>query len=166
MIERVLRTVPVEEDGSAHMEVPALRSLFFVALDEQDLSVKRMQSFVTVQPGETTACVGCHEQRVQAPHSRSSITLAALRREPSRPTAFEDVPEIIDFPRDIQPILDRHCVQCHNADRRDDQIDLSGDRTPYFTTAGCSCAASRSSKTHPIPTIKRSSKRFKTPRHG
>ncbi len=135
MIERILGTVPVEEDGSAYMEVPALRSLFFVALDENDLSVKRMQSFVTVQPGETTACVGCHEERVRAPHSRPSLALAALRREPSRPVAFEGIPDIIDFPREIQPILDRHCVECHNADRRDGGIELSGDRTPYFTTA-------------------------------
>ena len=62
-LERVLGTVPVEPDGSAYLEVPALRSLFFVALDEHDNSVKRMQSFLTVMPGETTSCVGCHEQR-------------------------------------------------------------------------------------------------------
>jgi hypothetical protein len=24
------------------------------------------------------------------------------------------VPEIIDFPRDVQPVLDRHCVRCHD----------------------------------------------------
>jgi len=135
MIERILGTVPVEQDGSAYMEVPALRSLFFVALDENDLSVKRMQSFVTVQPGETTACVGCHEQRIRPPRSLSAIAIEAMRRAPSRPTTFTDIPDILDFPRDIQPILDRHCVECHNADRRDGDVDLSGDRTPYFTTA-------------------------------
>ena len=43
-LERVLGSVPVEEDGSAHFELPALRALFFVALDENDISVKRMQS--------------------------------------------------------------------------------------------------------------------------
>ncbi len=135
MIERILGTVPVEEDGSAYMEVPALKSLFFVALDENDRSVKRMQSFVTVQPGETTACVGCHEQRVRAPHSRPTHTLAALGREPSKPRHPEAVPDILDFPRDIQPILNRHCAECHNADRRDGQVDLSGNRTPYFTAS-------------------------------
>ncbi len=62
---RVLGTVPVEPDGSAYMKLPALRSLFLVALDENDMSVKRMQSFVTLQPGEQTSCVGCHEQRSQ-----------------------------------------------------------------------------------------------------
>ncbi|NQT39915.1 MAG: discoidin domain-containing protein, partial [Planctomycetes bacterium] len=64
-LERVLGTVPVDEDGSAHMELPAMRSLFLIALDENNLAVKRMQSFLSVQPGETSSCVGCHEQRTQ-----------------------------------------------------------------------------------------------------
>jgi hypothetical protein len=38
-LERVLGTVPVETDGSASFRVPANRALFFVALDENDLSV-------------------------------------------------------------------------------------------------------------------------------
>lgn len=38
--------MPVEPDGSAYFEVPALRPVFFVALDANDMSVKRMQSFV------------------------------------------------------------------------------------------------------------------------
>ena len=84
-LERLVGTVPVEEDGSAYFELPALRSFFFVALDENDLAVKRMQSFLTVQPGETTSCVGCHEQRTQAPRP-AAAQLAALRRaaEPHR----------------------------------------------------------------------------------
>ncbi|MCK5175342.1 MAG: hypothetical protein KAR47_18250, partial [Planctomycetes bacterium] len=64
-LERVLGTVPVEADGSANMELPALRSLFFVALDKDDMAVKRMQSFLTVQPGEVSSCIGCHEQRTR-----------------------------------------------------------------------------------------------------
>jgi hypothetical protein len=66
-LERVLGTIPVEPDDSACAEVPALRSLFFVALDEKERAVKRMQSFLTLMPGETTACVGCHEPRTLAP---------------------------------------------------------------------------------------------------
>jgi hypothetical protein len=58
-LERILGTIPVEPDGSAYADVPALRSLLFIALDENDLSVKRMQSFCTLLPGETTTCVGC-----------------------------------------------------------------------------------------------------------
>ena len=64
-LERVLGTVPVEADGSAYFEVPADRQVFFVALDENDLSVKRMQSFASVRPGEVIGCVGCHEHRAK-----------------------------------------------------------------------------------------------------
>ena len=129
-LARVLGTVPVESDGSAHMEVPALRSLFLVALDEDDLSVKRMQSFLTVQPGETTSCVGCHENRHDAPHAMPALT--ALIRRPSRIKPIDDVPDVIDFPRDVQPILGKHCVQCHNPDSYQGRADLSSDHTPLF----------------------------------
>ena len=72
--ERVLGTIPVEPDGSAYVELPAMRPLFFVALDENDLAVKRMQSFLTLQPGETISCVGCHEQRTQTPDWKKGIS--------------------------------------------------------------------------------------------
>ncbi|MBL7222621.1 MAG: hypothetical protein ISS72_02085 [Candidatus Brocadiae bacterium] len=133
-LERVLGTVPVEADGSAYFEAPAVRSLFFVALDAHDLSVKRMQSFVTLMPGETTGCVGCHEQRTRTP-LRSTEALMAMRRPPSRIEPFPGLPEPLDFPRDIQPILDRHCVRCHSPDRRDGDVDLCGDRTPAYSVA-------------------------------
>lgn len=130
-LARVLGTVPVEPDGSAHFELPALRSLFFVALDEANLSVKRMQSFVTVQPGETTSCTGCHEQRTNS--SPPVGGLLATQRPPSRIEPFAGIADVADFPRDIQPILDKHCTACHNPDRRDGDVDLTGDRTPCYS---------------------------------
>ena len=130
-LARILGTVPVEPDGSAHLEVPALRSLFLVALDAADLSVKRMQSFLTVMPGETQSCVGCHETRDTAP--AATADLLAMRRPPSRIEPFADVPDLLDLPTHVQPILDRHCVRCHNPDRRDGGVDLCGDHTPLFS---------------------------------
>ncbi len=127
----VLGTVPVAEDGSAHFEVPAMRSVFFVALDENDLAVKRMHSFVSVQPGEVAGCVGCHEGRTTAPGSGASP--AALFRRPDRIESVAGMPDVFDFPRDIQPILDAHCVECHNPDRPEGRVDLTGDRTPIFS---------------------------------
>jgi hypothetical protein len=130
-LARVLGTVPVEPDGSAYMELPALRSLFLVALDKNDLAVKRMQSFVTLQPGERTSCAGCHEQRSKA--VPPGPDLLAVMRPASRVEPIHDVPDVLDFPRDIQPILDRHCTGCHDADRREGGVDLSGDHTPYYS---------------------------------
>jgi len=132
-LKRLLGTVPVEPDGSASFEVPAMRSLYFAALDENDRSVKQMRSFVTLQPGETLGCVGCHEPRSQTPNAGGRHALEALARAPSRIEPIDDVPEIMDFPRDVQPILDRHCVECHNPDKRDGGIALVGDRGPVFS---------------------------------
>lgn len=139
-LERIVGTVPVEPDGSAFMELPALRSFFFVALDEKDLSVKRMQSFLTVQPGETTSCVGCHEPRTRTPqNSRGALTLMATRRGASKIEPVRDIPDVIDFPRDIQPVLDALCVKCHGYERtaeggpRAGRLILSGDRGPMFS---------------------------------
>jgi hypothetical protein len=136
-LERILGTVPVEPDGSAFFELPALRSLFFVALDDRDLSVKRMQSFLTVQPGESLSCVGCHESRRTAPPARG-LTMA-MNRRPNRLEPIPGVPDVLDFPRDIQPILDRHCVPCHDSERtarggpRSGGVVLCGDRGPMYS---------------------------------
>ena len=130
-LAEIVGEVPVEPDGSACFEVPALRSLFFVALDQNDMAVKRMHSFYTLQPGETSGCVGCHEQRhsTALPKTKS---LLAMQRPPSPCKPITDVPSVLDFPRDIQPILDRHCVQCHNPDRREARVDLTGDKTAMY----------------------------------
>lgn len=138
-LERVLGTVPVEDDGSAQFEVPALRGVFFVALDAQDMAVKRMQSFTTVQPGEVTGCVGCHEHRTQS--SSPAAALLAMRRPPSRIEPISDCPDVFDFPRDVQPVLDRLCVDCHGADKTAGggpyagNVLLAGDRGPMFSHA-------------------------------
>ncbi len=131
-LERVLGTIPVEADGSAYAELPALRSLFFVSLDENDLSVKRMQSFVSVMPGEMTTCLGCHEPRTQTARRQSPGCMAA-RWPPSRVQPYAGVPDVFDFPRDIQPILDRRCLPCHECDRAEGGVVLSGDRGPIFS---------------------------------
>jgi len=130
-LAEIVSEAPVEADGSAFLEVPAMRSLFVVALDKNDLAVKRMHSFVTVQPGETLGCVGCHENR-QSTALPARASLMAMKRPPSPVQPIRDVPSVLDFPRDIQPILDRHCVQCHNSDRREAKVDLSGDKTAMY----------------------------------
>jgi mono/diheme cytochrome c family protein len=135
-LERVLGTVPVEADGSASFIAPAGRPLFFVSLDANDLSVKRMQSFANLMPGETFTCIGCHEERSTSPGNGSrDLTLRALRRPPSAIQKFEDQPDVLDFQRDIQPILDRHCVTCHNPKERAGDLNLVAAHGPRFSNA-------------------------------
>ena len=132
-LERIIGTVPVEEDGSAFFELPANRSFFFIALDEKENSVKRMRSFTTVMPGEVQSCVGCHEERHTTPtNTRNINALLATRRPASQLQKLEGIPDVFDFPRDIQPILDEHCVACHNPARREGKVLLTGDHGPMF----------------------------------
>jgi mono/diheme cytochrome c family protein len=142
-LERVLGTVPVEADGSARFEVPAGRPVFFVALDEKDLSVKRMHSFTSVMPGETSACVGCHEARTRTPESWRRADLMAMRQPPSNIEPFDGFPDVLDFPRDIQPILDKRCAECHNPRRRDGGVTLAGDLGPIWSQSYFSLFAYR-----------------------
>ena len=135
-LERVLGTVPVEEDGSASFYAPAGRALFFVALDANDLSVKRMQSFANLMPGETFTCIGCHEERSGTADIRQpETTLLALQRRPSAIQPFAGFWDVPDFQRDIQPILDRHCVSCHDPKKRAGGLNLVAAHTPRFSNA-------------------------------
>ncbi|MDD4871671.1 MAG: hypothetical protein PHR77_14025 [Kiritimatiellae bacterium] len=132
-LERILGTVPVEEDGSAYFDVPAGVSLFFVSLDDKNTSVKRMQSFFTVMPGEILSCVGCHEQRTKPPEVVVSTRLKALKSQPRQIKQFADMPDVFDFPRDIQPILNKYCDRCHNSKERAGHVILEGDLSETFS---------------------------------
>ncbi len=133
-IKRILGTVPIRRDGSAYIELPALRPIYFVALDENNKVIKEMNSFTTVMPGEVTSCVGCHEPRLRAPRPLDRETLAALGQPPACIEPLPHVPEsgIFHMPRDIQPIFDRHCAECHNYEKFAGELVLKGERGVRF----------------------------------
>jgi hypothetical protein len=123
--------VPVEEDGSAHFMVPADRNIFFQALDEDFMEVQRMRTFVNFQPGETRACIGCHERRNRAPLREFPVALSRPADRPG-PQPGENVPRPLHYPTDVQPILDRHCVRCHGGEKTEGDLDLTGELTTFF----------------------------------
>lgn len=130
---RVIGIVPVEADGSAHFKVPADQTVYFQALDENYLEVRRMRSNVTFVAGETRSCIGCHESKSLAPPPAATVRPLALTRPPSQPEppAWGDrvVP---DYVRDIQPILDAHCVSCHGEREPKGGLDFSSRRVDGF----------------------------------
>ncbi|MEA1950708.1 MAG: hypothetical protein U9N87_04945, partial [Planctomycetota bacterium] len=124
---QVMGTVPVEADGSAHFRVPVDKPVYFQLLDENFMELRRMRSFISFQPGEVRSCAGCHESRAAAPTSKPG--LLALRREPSIPQPAPWGNRPLSFLRDIQPVLDRHCVSCHGGLKPAAGIDLCGGLT-------------------------------------
>lgn len=128
----ILGTVPVEEDGSAYFRVPARTPFYLQAIDENGFAYQTMRSLTYLQPGENIACVGCHEQRdsgdasgLEAYSADASQTLAS-RREPSILTPGPLGGRPFAFPHDVQPILDSKCLECHNENKKDGNIDLTG----------------------------------------
>ncbi|OHB84604.1 MAG: hypothetical protein A2V98_26365 [Planctomycetes bacterium RBG_16_64_12] len=108
----LLGTVPVEADGSAYFRVPAGKPLYFQAVDESGRAVQTMRSVVYLQPGERRGCVGCHEPPgTTTPVGRQPL---ALGRPPSTITPGPDGTRPWSYPRLVQPVLDRHCVRCHD----------------------------------------------------
>jgi hypothetical protein len=128
----ILGTVPVESDGSAYFEVPAGKPILFQALDEHGMAYQTMRSLTFVQPGERTACVGCHEHGMSTPRLDTGSQLA-LRRPPSAIDPGEMGGRPFGFVEAVQPILDQHCVRCHGGERTEARLDLRGTPHQGFT---------------------------------
>jgi len=120
-IKRILGTVPVESDGSAVFRVPANRPLAVQPLDEKGQALQIMRSWFTAMPGETLSCVGCHERQSDSP---AAIEALALRRPPSEIAPWHGPVRGFAFAREVQPVLDRYCVGCHDG-RTEGRPDLS-----------------------------------------
>jgi len=122
-VKRILGTVPVEEDGSAYFTVPAQREVYFQALDEDGLAVQSMRSVTYVHPGEKLTCQGCHELKHRPPNVPTRTPLA-MRRPPSKIEPDVSGSNPFNYPRLVQGVLDRNCVECH---REKKALDLTGD---------------------------------------
>jgi hypothetical protein len=127
--------VPVHEDGSAHFYVPADRNIYFEALDENYMELQRERTYVNYRPGETRSCVGCHEVPQDVPPATLKTSLALNRSAvmPQPQPGDESASRVLHYPKDVQPVLDRHCVRCHGADDPADGLDLTGELTTQFS---------------------------------
>jgi len=112
-VKAVLGETPVYEDGSAFFEVPARKPVYFQMIDADGHVVQSMRSWSTLQPGENLACLGCHEDKNTAGPTAYDLT-EAMKAGPKPLTPFYGSPRGFSFPKEIQPILDRHCIKCHN----------------------------------------------------
>lgn len=136
-VKIVLGNARVHEDGSACFTVPARTPVYFQALDEKGHAVQTMRSWSTLQPGETFSCVGCHENKNLAPLLRPPSLAMKAGPEPLEP--FYGPARGFSFVTEIQPILDRHCVRCHNGSLEADsaeQESRDGSNRPAFSLLG------------------------------
>ena len=112
-VHRIWGTVQIHEDGSALFRVPANRPLAVQPLDAEGKALQVMRSWFTAMPGETLSCVGCHEKQNTTPLPRTTLASTA---PPQRIEPWYGPARGFSFTREVQPVLDRFCVGCHNAD--------------------------------------------------
>lgn len=129
-IKRVLGTVPVSSDGSAYFTVPANTAIAVQPLDSQGQALQIMRSWFTLQPGENTSCIGCHESQRSAP---PSIHSKAFRELPNQIYEGWHSPERgFSFMREVQPVLDRYCAGCHGKEPPKNMVIPYGHEFPYL----------------------------------
>ncbi len=106
-----LGTVPVAEDGSVQFLAPAGKVLYFQLLDADYNELQRMRSVIQLQPGERRSCIGCHDPRHASPPPQPGVALTHSPRS-LEPPPWGAGP--FDYQRVVQPVLDAHCVRCHD----------------------------------------------------
>jgi len=115
----ILGEVPIEADGSAYFKVPARRPVYFQVLDEKGHVIQTMRSWSTLMPGENASCVGCHEHKNSAPLPARSAGIA-MEKGLRDLEPFWGPERGFSFAREIQPVLDRHCIECHDGEQKTD----------------------------------------------
>ncbi|MFI3290638.1 MAG: SUMF1/EgtB/PvdO family nonheme iron enzyme [Opitutales bacterium] len=113
-VKRVHGTVDVEEDGSAMFTVPAVRPFSVQPLDADGKALALFRSWLTAQHGETLSCVGCHEENGTTPEMHAT----AAKKPSQNIQEWLGKARGFSFNREVQPILDFYCVECHNDSKK------------------------------------------------
>ncbi|MCL2117435.1 MAG: hypothetical protein FWH27_03300, partial [Planctomycetaceae bacterium] len=108
----ILGTVPVESDGSVAFTVPANLPIALQPLDENGQAIQLMRSWMTAVPGEILACTGCHEDRNSAAPIWNTMPSAGFHISEIKP--WYGPARGFSFEREVQPVLNHYCVDCHN----------------------------------------------------
>jgi len=116
-VHRILGTVPVHEDGSAAFKVPANTPVAVQPLDAEGKALQVMRSWYTGMPGEVLTCIGCHDTQNRAP---SAKPILAAAHKAVDITPWYGPARGFSFKREVQPVLDKYCVGCHDGAPRED----------------------------------------------
>ena len=130
-VKRILGTVGVCDDGSACFRVPANTPISVQPLDEKGQAVQIMRSWLTAMPGESLSCVGCHERQSLAP--RAAPEAAAFGRPPEDIRPWYGPARGFGFKREVQPVLDKYCLGCHDGSTKPAAGGPDGRAVPDFT---------------------------------
>lgn len=125
-VKWIYGTVPVEKDGSVAFKLPPGRAFYFQLIDKDGMAIQTMRSFTGVMPGESRGCMGCHELRPAAKQATATAAVSdAVKKGPATPTKPAWGEESIGYVRFVQPVLDKHCIKCHDGKNKKTKLNLT-----------------------------------------
>ncbi len=155
--KRVVAEVPLEKDGSVFCQIPSRTPMIIQSVNADGMAMRQEARYYFFAPGEPYgispsasetfrtcgACMGSitgHPQDLFGPilPFSGSGGIEAVARAGGNPPAYGLKAEervSVDFVRDIQPLLDRHCVSCHSGNSPAASLNLSGEKTRYYSCA-------------------------------
>ena len=108
--QRILGEIDIAEDGSFNIEVPANTPIKLQLLDADGMAL-RSCDWIWARNHEPRGCIGCHEDGELTPEN---VLVKAVTRSSIKLTLSAKRRRTVDFRRDVIPIIEKKCVQCHN----------------------------------------------------
>ena len=127
-VKRILGDADIHEDGSVLVEVPAMVSQYHQILNAKGQVIQTTRTWDTLRPGEQKSCVGCHDKTNQNFYPYEKEDTLAWKHGIQTLKPFYGKPRGFSFIKEIQPILDRSCVECHDGSDKK-RMDLRGIET-------------------------------------
>jgi hypothetical protein len=119
---RILGEVPIAEDGSFHLSVPASTPIQLQILDDQGMAL-RSCGWIWARNHQAQGCIGCHEDPELTPPNRVP---EALRKGAVAAAVPVDRRIEVDFATDVAPIVTSRCAPCHHGGAPAPDLDLAG----------------------------------------
>jgi len=107
----------VHQDGSVFFKTDSRKPVYFMLLDENGRMIQTMRSWTILQPGENSACIGCHESKDRVP-AVSGLSMA-MSAGVQQLAPINGPRRGFSYLKEVQPILNKHCIKCH--DGKDDK---------------------------------------------
>lgn len=108
---RFLGEVPVHEDGSFNVMVPADVPIELQILDADGMALETC-GWIWVKNNEARGCIGCHEDAELVPENR---LVEAIKRPSIALTLPPARRREVGFERDVMPVVEAKCASCHRS---------------------------------------------------
>ena len=108
---RLLGEIPLAEDGSFQVQVPANTPVQLQVLDADGLAL-RTSAWLWVRNHGAQGCVGCHEDPERTPPNRFAKALESPAPVLNLPP---DKRRTVTYAADVKPIVESKCLACHGS---------------------------------------------------